>query len=108
MRAHTWPGNVRELEHWIESALVLSPDGRITGASWRRGEALGPPEPGRSAERAGARVEAPSVAVPYGLSMDDAAARYAEATVEACEGNKTEAAKRLGIGRNTLARLLRR
>ena len=35
-------------------------------------------------------------------------AAYAEAVVEACEGNKTEAAKRLGIGRNTLARLLRR
>ncbi len=40
--------------------------------------------------------------------MDDAIARYAEATVEACEGNKTEAAKKLAIGRNTLARLLRR
>jgi Nif-specific regulatory protein len=40
--------------------------------------------------------------------MDDASARYAEAVVAACEGNKTEAAKKLGIGRNTLARLLRR
>ena len=29
LRAHTWPGNVRELEHWIESAVVLAPDGRI-------------------------------------------------------------------------------
>jgi DNA-binding NtrC family response regulator len=48
------------------------------------------------------------VGLPLGLSMDEASARYAEATVEACEGNKTEAAKKLGIGRNTLTRLLRR
>ncbi|WP_237244838.1 helix-turn-helix domain-containing protein [Sorangium cellulosum] len=33
--------------------------------------------------------------------------RYVEAMVRACEGNKTEAAKRLGVGRNTLARALR-
>jgi Nif-specific regulatory protein len=50
----------------------------------------------------------PSVDLPLGLSMDEATARYAEAVVAACDGNKTEAAKRLDIGRNTLARLLRR
>jgi Nif-specific regulatory protein len=40
--------------------------------------------------------------------MDDAIARYAEATIDACEGNKTEAARKLAIGRNTLTRLIRR
>ncbi len=38
VRAHGWPGNVRELEHWIESAVVLSPDGRLSAAPWRRGD----------------------------------------------------------------------
>jgi Nif-specific regulatory protein len=112
MRAHAWPGNVRELEHWIESALVLSPDGTIGAAPWRRAEvtptapdpraptpAVGPVAPG---------VVGEVVGLPLGLSMDAVAARYAEATVDACDGNKTDAAKRLGIGRNTLARLLRR
>ena len=28
--AHDYPGNVRELEHWIESAIALAPDGRVT------------------------------------------------------------------------------
>ena len=68
------------------------------GRSPRRARAEPPPAPPRRA----------SVALPLGLSLDEATARYAEATVEACEGNKTEAAKQLGIGRNTLARLLRR
>jgi DNA-binding NtrC family response regulator len=101
VRAHAWPGNVRELEHWIESAIVLSPEGRVTGSPWRRGDTGSSP---RTAEPDGG----PGVGLPLGLSMEEASARYAEATVEACEGNKTEAAKRLGIGRNTLARLVRR
>ena len=33
--AHGWPGNVRELEHWIESALVLAPDGVLIVANTR-------------------------------------------------------------------------
>ncbi|MEI8255246.1 MAG: tetratricopeptide repeat protein, partial [Deltaproteobacteria bacterium] len=32
LRSHSWPGNVRELEHWIESAIALGPDGRVTAA----------------------------------------------------------------------------
>ncbi len=100
VRAHAWPGNVRELEHWIESAIVLSPDGRVTGSPWRRGAE--PPAPRATPEGS------PGVPLPLGLSIDEASARYAEATVEACGGNKTEAARKLGIGRNTLARLVRR
>jgi Nif-specific regulatory protein len=111
MRAHRWPGNVRELEHWIESALVLSPDGSIASAPWRPVTRAGDPpyppaEPVGAAERA--TPHEPRVALPLGLPMEEVAARYAQATVDACEGNKTEAAKKLGMGRNTLARLLRR
>ena len=98
LRAHTWPGNVRELEHWIESALVLSRDGLIAAPLLGKRSAPAAPEGGGEA----------GVALPLGLSLDAATARYAEATVSACAGNKTEAAKRLGIGRNTLARILRK
>jgi Nif-specific regulatory protein len=96
LRAHAWPGNVRELEHWVESAIALSRDGRIGAEHLPARRA----EPGRDALA--------TVPLPLGLSLDDASARYAEAVVAACEGNKTEAARKLGIGRNTLARLLKR
>jgi Nif-specific regulatory protein len=105
IRAHAWPGNVRELEHWVESAVALSRDGRI-------GAEMLPPRRGDTAQLAAVKRAAPvpadQVGLPLGLSLDEATARYAEAVVTACEGNKTEAAKRLQIGRNTLARLLKR
>ena len=91
MRAHAWPGNVRELEHWVESAVVLAPDGRIGAAHLPR-------------LRPSLTVATPGV---LGITLDEAARRHAVAMVDACAGNKAEAARRLAIGRNTLGRLLR-
>ena len=34
--------------------------------------------------------------------------RYVSATLDACEGNKAEAARRLEIGRNTIGRMFNR
>ncbi len=48
IRAHAWPGNVRELEHWIESAIALAPDGRVT-ASHLPSRARSPPSRPRAA-----------------------------------------------------------
>jgi len=93
--AHGWPGNVRELEHWIESAVVLSPDGIITPAQL--------PQPRRVHA---SRGEAAEVSLPLGMSLAEATKGYIEATVLACDGNKTRAAKSLQVGRNTLARAL--
>jgi Nif-specific regulatory protein len=102
LRAHDWPGNVRELEHWVESAVVLSPDGRLAEEllpqSRRQGAAESNPEPVPAAG---------GVAVAHGLSLEDAMQQYIEATVAECGGNKTEASRRLGVGRNTVARALK-
>jgi transcriptional regulator with PAS, ATPase and Fis domain len=98
MRSHTWPGNVRELEHWIESAVVLAADGRIGAAHLPRLRARSAPE---------AKPTADGLAIPMGLSLEEATRRYVEATLDACDGNKAEAARRLEIGRNTIGRLLK-
>jgi DNA-binding NtrC family response regulator len=129
LRAHAWPGNVRELEHWIESAVVLAPDGRITGGHLpkarltRSGGASGTGtgatdarDPGAAAgqgsrelAREASAVTVPlSLSVPLSLPLDEVSRRYVAATVEACDGNKAEAARRLGIGRNTIGRILGR
>ena len=131
IRNHSWPGNVRELEHWVESAIALAPDGRVTASHLP----LKTPEPATDAPRrdrittaemrpiaaearaiAEAALRGPepddepreSVAIPLGLTLEEAVRRYVDATVKDCDGNKTEAAKRLGVGRNTIGRALRR
>jgi DNA-binding NtrC family response regulator len=45
---------------------------------------------------------------PPGQPLDAVVRAYVEATIEACGGNKTEAARRLGIGRNTISRVIKR
>jgi Nif-specific regulatory protein len=93
LREHSWPGNVRELEHWVESAVVLADDdGEI---------AIPPPR----ASRADLTLAPGGVAL--GLSLADATRAYIRATVDACGGSRTEAARRLGIGRNTVTRALK-
>jgi transcriptional regulator with GAF, ATPase, and Fis domain len=96
---HAWPGNVRELEHFVESAIALSADGVIHGelvpASWRGSSRRPEPTSG-------------GLSLPFGLTLDEAARRYVEASIEQASGNKTEAARVLGVGRNRIARLLKR
>jgi len=92
---HRWPGNVRELEHWIESAIVLAPDGVIRTSSFPErppGPASIPPSDDGLAR------------IPLGLSAAEARDAYIRATVAACDGNRSEAARRLGLSRNTVAR----
>ncbi|MBX3188271.1 MAG: sigma-54-dependent Fis family transcriptional regulator [Labilithrix sp.] len=107
LRAHAWPGNVRELEHWIESAVVLAPDGRIGPAHLPR--ARRPPTAAAAAtSSAAAPAPSDSVAIPIGLTLDEASRRYVTAILDACDGNKAEAARRLAIGRNTIGRMFQR
>ncbi len=90
LRQHPWPGNVRELRNAIERALVLSPEGTL------RAEELG-------VRQEGARTEG-GLPFPGTLAALNRAA--AGAMLELTNGNKSEAARRLGISRPRLQRLL--
>ncbi len=94
--AHRWPGNVRELEHWIESALVLAPDGVVRASAF----------PERPPGRTSTPPDAETAQIPLGLSANQARDAYIRATVQACDGNRSEAARRLGLSRNTVARAM--
>lgn len=86
LQAYEWPGNVRELRNVMHYALVMSDGLHIEVADL-------PPELQNSA------ISRPTVSRPSTLDAD---AMTAE--IEACQGNLTLAAKRLGIGRTTLWR----
>lgn len=91
LTTYAFPGNVRELEHWIESAVVLSIDGELRASSFPRAETAG----------------AADGEMPDNLPLAEMIARYAARTLAACNGNQSEAAKRLQIGRNTLRKYLK-
>jgi Nif-specific regulatory protein len=100
LHAHDWPGNVRELEHAIESAVVLAPGAAITPDQLPIGARKAAPEAGGRAVPDGAFVS--------GLKpLADVERAYVEHVLAACNGNRSAAARVLGIGRNTLQRKLK-
>jgi len=100
LHGHLWPGNVRELEHAVAAAVVLAAGDRIgvDDLELRSGRSLPGPAP----------LEAPRPTSADGIRpLQDVVADYVAHALEACGGNRSEAARRLGIGRNTLLRRLR-
>ena len=94
LQAYNWPGNVRELENAIEHAAVLSTEGLILPEHF-------PPsvtQPGDVLARA-------SASPTWTLAQVEAA--HIQAVVEMTEGNRTRAAKALGISPTTLWRKLK-
>lgn len=97
LRQHGWPGNVRELEHCMESAVVLSAGAELEES------VLPELVTGRSAA-----VESESEGgFHFGIAtLRELETAYAEYVLAACDGNRSRAARTLGIGRNTLQRKL--
>jgi len=99
MQAYAWPGNVRELQHAVVRAAAMSRSAVI--------EPEDLPEP----------VRGSGILEPLGLAaagspdalvdMDEMRRRYARHALQVCGGNKSEAARRLGIDRSTLNVLLK-
>ena len=87
---HSWPGNVRELRNAIERAVLLSPPGTLALSE------LAPRRP----------PTAPAGTIPFPATIAAIQRAAARAMVEQVGGNRSEAARRLGISRSRLQRLL--
>jgi DNA-binding NtrC family response regulator len=82
MATHDWPGNIRELRNLVERALILG---------YFPTDAFGtlPPPPALSGERKG---------------LDEVERQHILGVLAACSGNKSEAARQLGVSRKTIER----
>ncbi|MDZ4801353.1 MAG: sigma-54 dependent transcriptional regulator [Bryobacteraceae bacterium] len=87
---YSWPGNVRQMQHLIERLCILLPGGRVDETSVRT--ALQTVQPRDSA----------------GETLADTEADQIKRVLSAAGGNKSRAAKILGIERKTLYRKLER
>ena len=88
--AHSWPGNVRELRNAIERALLLSPPGELSLRELTPGDV---PVAGTGA-------------LPFPAPLHEIVRAAARAMLDATGSNRSEAARRLGISRSRLQRLL--
>jgi DNA-binding NtrC family response regulator len=88
MENYSWPGNVRQLQHMLERLTILAPQGKIDEAAVK--EAIELTEPRDSASD----------------TLADTEADHIRRVMSATGGNKSRAAKILGIERKTLYRKL--
>lgn len=90
LEQYTWPGNVRQLQHLMERLSILAPLGRIDEQAVREGiESMEPREQA-------------------GETLEETEKEQIRRVLAATGGNKSRAAKILGIERKTLYRKLER
>jgi DNA-binding NtrC family response regulator len=95
--AHSWPGNIRELRNTIERALLFAGDASELGVEHLPAEPRAPP--------AGGAVYTVSLA-DDDLSLAEAERRHIERVLAHVGGNRSHAARALGIARATLYKRL--
>lgn len=86
--AYDWPGNVRELENMVERAVVLSKNGKI------RYEDLTPHKPGITTDT--------NLHDSLRLTKHEIEKHAIANALKECNGNRSKAAKKLGISRRTI------
>jgi two-component system response regulator HydG len=91
---YAWPGNVRELENCIEHAVVLAPGKRIETSDLPTVLHLSADAEVTDTKETG--------------TIKDNEAKLLKEVLDDCDWNKKEAARRLGISRNTLYRKLKK
>ena len=94
LTAHRWPGNVRQLQNFVERLIVLSDEPRIGAVDVERELARGPVP--------AAVKDAAEVGLSLGARRRDAERQALQEALGRARGNRSLAARLLGISRRTL------
>jgi Nif-specific regulatory protein len=96
LMAHPWPGNIRELQNAIERALIMSEGGLITAAQ------LGVVPRADRAPSASQPDQPPSRVITPDSRLPEVEKRLVLEALSRAKGNKSRAARILGISRSQL------
>ena len=97
---YSWPGNIRELKNVIERTVVIRGGGAIRAQDLQVQGRNGAPRRSELERHGGSSKQFPT--------LEEVQAVHIRRSLEICEGNKTRAARLLGISRSTLLRKLGR
>lgn len=97
IHAYDWPGNVRELRNQIESMVIQDSDGTLNLDDLQEGDSL---------KRLSGGTKASGAQELVGRPLSEVERYYIEQTLELTQGNREEAARKLGIGERTLYRVI--
>ena len=109
---YDWPGNVRELKNVLSVAAALAAGGKVRSEHldlpYRPGPAAkprqgGPAEPGESVPSPHALTE-----IGYHEQVRNTRRRLVRDALRGADGNRAEAARRLGLTRQALSYLVRK
>ena len=100
MIRYNWPGNVRELRTAVEHAVVLSKSEMI--------QLTDLPHSVQSRGVIQNEVQLNNPNIEKGVTLEEAEKQLIVRTIKECRGNRTAAAKKVGISRRTLHRKLHR
>jgi transcriptional regulator with PAS, ATPase and Fis domain len=107
MLAYAWPGNVRELRNVLERAMLLGRGGERIGAEHLPREVRSATAPAAPVRRDEDEAVPSQAARAASRSLADVEREHVGATLAAHEGNRTHAARALGISRATLIKKIR-
>ena len=112
LEGYSWPGNVRELENVVERAVVLARGaaveaGHLPDNVTERPVVVEGPAPGERPAGDGAAAGERFFKIRIGASLAEIEQRVLEETLRLTGGNKTSAAKILGIDPKTVFRKLK-
>ncbi|HTL48492.1 MAG TPA: sigma-54 dependent transcriptional regulator [Verrucomicrobiae bacterium] len=96
LKQYNWPGNVRELKNIVERMVVLTQEEQLRASLV--------PEDIRQKRAVTAAASMPSFAPGGNQQLQDMEREFIKAKLEESAGNKSLAAKKLGISRRTLYR----
>jgi DNA-binding NtrC family response regulator len=106
LQGHSWPGNIRELENVVERLLLLHPDGSAPEdeVSRQLQDLALPAARGEGSEKPGSTA----LLYPVDMTLKDIQDAHIDRVLRHYGGNKTLAAKSLGVNVKTVYNRVKR
>jgi DNA-binding NtrC family response regulator len=95
LMSYHWPGNVRELENVVERSVLLAQGPRVEAADIRI-------DTDHRSRASGASGASGDQFLPEGMTLDDYEQSLIREALKRADGNKSHAARLLGLTRNAL------